>query len=97
MLKLTKIDTPTEQRLILEGQLTGPGVADICASWKELRHAHPERKLAVDLRGVTRVDSDGESALALMKREGATFVATGLRVKHVLKGLRTRTAKTGSQ
>jgi ABC-type transporter Mla MlaB component len=97
VLKLTKIDTPTEQRLILEGQLTGPWVAAVCANWKELRHAHPERKFVVDLRGVTRVDRDGEGVLVVLKREGATFLATGLRVKHVLKSLRTRAQKTESQ
>lgn len=62
-------------------------MADICANWNELRHAHPEHKSVVDLRGVRRVDRDGENALARMKREGETFLATGLRVKHVLGGL----------
>jgi hypothetical protein len=58
MLRLTKIEAPTEQWLILEGHLTGAWVADICANWEELRHAHPERKFLVDLRGVTRVDRE---------------------------------------
>lgn len=93
MLKLTKMDTLTEQRLILEGHLVGPGVADVCANWKELRHAYPDRKFVVDLRGITRVDCDGENALLLMKREGAKFRATGLRVKHILKRLKATAAK----
>lgn len=97
MLKLTKIDSPTEQRLVLEGRLTGPWAADVCANWKELRHAHPEGKFVVDLRGVTRVDRDGEKALTLMKREGAKFLVTGVRVKDVLKGLKTKAPKTQSQ
>jgi len=94
MLKLTKIDTPTEQRLVLEGRLTGRSAAEVCANWQELRHTHPEGKFVVDLRGVTRVDRDGEDALALMKREGAKFVARGLRVKDVLKGLNTEHARS---
>jgi ABC-type transporter Mla MlaB component len=93
MLKLTKIESTTEQRLILEGRLTAPWVADVSANWKELRQAHPERKLVVDLRGVTRVDRDGEDAIALMKREGARFLANSLRVKYMLKNLRTKPAK----
>lgn len=97
MIRLTKIETLTEERLILEGRLTGLCAADVCANWNELRHEHPGRKFVVDLRGVTRVDRDGESVLALMKREGATFLATGLRVKYLLKGLKTRDDKTKPQ
>jgi ABC-type transporter Mla MlaB component len=97
MLKITKVDTSTEQRLILEGHLTGPSVADVRPNWKELRHAYPERKFVVDLRGITRVDRDGANALVLMKREGAKFLATGLRVKRVLGGLKTKAPKTESQ
>jgi hypothetical protein len=96
MLRLTKIETPTEQRLILEGRLTGPWVADVCANWEELRHAHPERNFVVDLRGITRIDQDGENALALMQREGAKFLATGLRVKHMVEDLETKARETES-
>jgi hypothetical protein len=64
-----------------------------------MRHAHPKRKLVVDLRGVTRIDNGGESALALMKAEGADFLASGLRIKHLLEQLESRRAgeslKTG--
>jgi ABC-type transporter Mla MlaB component len=93
MLRLTKHENSTEQRLILEGRLTAPWAADVYASWSELRQAHPGRKVVVDLRGVTRVDHDGENALALMKREGAKFLATGISIKHILKTLKTRPAK----
>jgi anti-anti-sigma regulatory factor len=97
MIRLTKLETPTEARLILEGSLAGPYAAAVSANWKELRHDHPDRKFVVDLRGVTRVDCDGESVLLLMKREGATFLATGLRVKQLLKDLKTRARNTKSQ
>jgi anti-anti-sigma regulatory factor len=87
MLRITKIDTPSEQKLILEGRLTEPWIADLRSHWKETRHAHPERKFVVDLRGVTRIDSAGEGALALMKTEGAGFLASGIRMKHLVKDL----------
>ncbi len=41
----------------------------------------------VDLRGVMRIDSAGEGALALMKTEGAEFLASGIRMKHLIKDL----------
>ena len=92
MLRITKIDTPTEQKLILEGRLTEPWIADLSSHWEDMRHAHPKRKLVVDLRGVTRIDSSGESALALMKAEGAEFMASGIRIKHLLEDLESHRA-----
>jgi ABC-type transporter Mla MlaB component len=89
MLRITKIDTLSEQKLILEGRLTEPWVADLSSHWTEARHAHPERKFVVDLRGVMRIDSAGEGALALMTSEGAEFLASGIRMKHLVKDLET--------
>jgi len=94
MLKITRIDTPTEQQLILEGQLTEPWIADLGSHWEETRQAHPERKFVVNLRGVIRIDCHGESALALMKDEGAEFLARGVRVKHLVSNLETRASRT---
>ena len=87
MLRITKIDTPSEQKLILEGRLTEPWIADLRSHWTETRHAHPERKFVVDLRGVVRIDSAGEGALALMKTKGAEFLASGIRMKHLIEDL----------
>jgi len=87
MLRITKIDSASEQRLILEGLLTEPWIADLSSHWEETRRAHPERKFMVDLRGVMRINSAGEGALALMKAQGAEFLASGIRMKHVIEGL----------
>jgi ABC-type transporter Mla MlaB component len=87
MLKITKIDSEGEQRLILEGRLTLPWIAELGFHWRETRQAHPERKFVVDVRGVLRIDSAGEGALALMKTEGATFLASGVRMKHLIEDL----------
>jgi len=87
MLKITRIDAKTEQKLILEGRLTEPWIADLRSQWEESRHAHPERKFVVDLRGVLRIDRAGEGALALMKTEGAEFLACGIRMKQRIEDL----------
>jgi hypothetical protein len=88
MLKITTIDTPTEQKLIREGRLTAPCIGDLSSRWEGTRNAYPERKFVVDLRGVMRIDSGGESVLALMKTEGAEFMASGVRIKHLVMNLR---------
>jgi ABC-type transporter Mla MlaB component len=92
MLKITRIDTETEQKLILEGRLTARCIADLLSHWEETRHSRPERRFVVDLRGVMRMDCGGESALALMKAAGAEFLANGIRIKHFLKDLESRGA-----
>jgi ABC-type transporter Mla MlaB component len=93
MLRITRIDTPTQQKLILEGRLTLPWIADLSSHWEVTRHEDPERKFVVDLRGVTRIDNAGESALALMKDQGAEFLASSLRIKDFLKDLENRGAR----
>jgi len=45
MLRITKIDTPTEQKLILEGRLTEPWIADLSSHWEEVRYAQPGTQL----------------------------------------------------
>jgi hypothetical protein len=100
MLKITRIDTDTEQKLILEGRLANPWIGGIGYHWKETRHAHPERDFVVDLKGVVRIDNAGECALALMKAEGARFLASGIRMKHLIhdleiKARRNRCADSG--
>ena len=90
MLKITRIDTDSEQRLILEGRLANPWVAGLGFHWQETRHAHPERDFVVDLTGVVRIDNAGECALALMKAEGARFLASGIRMKHLIHDLEIR-------
>lgn len=87
MLKITEIDTRTEHKLILEGRLTAVWMAELRSHWQQSRNAHPERKFVVDLTGVTGIDSAGEKALALMKTEGAQFLASGNRMRHIVKDL----------
>jgi ABC-type transporter Mla MlaB component len=95
MLKITRIDTNAEQRLILEGRLANPWIADLGSHWKETRHAHPERDFVVDLKGIVRVDDAGECALALMNAEGARFLASGVRMKHLIHDLEIKAQREG--
>jgi ABC-type transporter Mla MlaB component len=70
MLRITTIDTPAKQKLILEGRLTEPWVAELDFLWEKIRQVLNGRKFVVDLSGVTRIDTGGESALARRKRKG---------------------------
>ena len=51
----------------------------------------------VDLNEITVIDKSGEEVLSMMICDGATFVATGLYTRHLLKALRERTANSPMQ
>ena len=93
MLRITRIESSSEQRLILEGRLAEPWSSDLCSHWEEARRAHPERKFIVDLKDVTRVDTGGEKALATMKSQGAEFLASGVLMKQLLKDLDSKSSR----
>jgi anti-anti-sigma regulatory factor len=92
MLKITTIETPTAQKLVLEGRLTGPWIPHLSSHWEEICREHPERKFIVDLNGVTRIDRVGEKALATMKSKGAEFLASGILMKHLLRRMEKKAA-----
>ena len=97
MLKITRFDSPTEQKLILEGRLTEPWIAGLNCHWEETRLTHPERKFVVDLRGVMRIDSGGEFVLMLMKIEGAEFLTSGIRIRQLVKDLETSASEADAR
>ena len=87
MLKITIIETPTEQTMVLEGRLTEPYVPELESAWKNARRATATRRLIVDLRSATYIDQKGERLLLHMKRRGAQFIACGISTTHQLAQL----------
>ncbi|HXP80134.1 MAG TPA: hypothetical protein VN976_09530 [Verrucomicrobiae bacterium] len=79
----------------IEGKIAGPTVPALQQAWQVLAHSLGERKLLVDLRGVTRVDGTGRDLLADIHAEsGADFLADTPLTKHFAEeaqqGIRTR-------
>ncbi len=87
MLKITIIDSPTEQTLVLEGRLTELYVSELESVWENARRSNAARRLIVDLRDATYIDRKGESLLLHMKRHGAEFIACGICTTHQLAQL----------
>lgn len=92
MLRITVIDTPTEQRWVLQGKLTEPWVSEVRSCWKKARAARRGKTCVVDLNNVTFVDKAGERLLKALMRMGVACVARGVYVKHVMEELRRRSA-----
>ena len=87
MLKITIIDAPREQRLVLEGRLAKPDLAELEATWQKARTALGTRKRVIDLKNTTFIDESAERILLDMQKEGAQFIAFGVFNKHRLKRL----------
>lgn len=84
MLKITRTETPVEEKWILQGRLVGLWVSELRRTWKEAHRTDVKLKCIVDLNEVTFIDKNGEKVLRTMSKEGAQFIATGLYIKHVL-------------
>jgi len=69
VLRITIDDEADPVRLKLEGRITGPWVAELDRAWRSLGSSLGERKLCVDLCGVTYIDREGRRILAEMYRQ----------------------------
>jgi hypothetical protein len=87
MLKISIIDTPNYRRLVIEGKLIDPWVAELKNEWRKATTRLNGRELLVDVKGLTAVTEDGEDVLLELMKEGARFRSSGVFTKQVLKGL----------
>ena len=90
MLKITVVDTPDAQRLVLEGRLAEPWLSEFKTSWGSACKSRGGRNCIIDLNGVTYIDTSGEEALLEMRNEGAQLVARGICNKHKLQDIENR-------
>jgi len=85
VLKITRTETPGEEKWILQGHLVGLWVSELRRAWKQTHRTDDNLRCIVDLNEVTFVDKKGERLLKTMSKEGAQFVATGVYIKHMLQ------------
>ena len=85
MLKISIIEGHTERRLIVEGKLVGPWVAELRSACGNGNSDLFGRKLVIDLRHVTAISQEGENVLLGLIQKGVKFRCHGVFTKHVLK------------
>jgi hypothetical protein len=85
MFKISTIDTRSERRLVVEGKLTQPWVAELRNTWGFANQNLEGRKLVIDLSNATVISSEGEEALFDLMRAGARFSCGGVLNKYLLK------------
>ena len=91
MFRLTVVDSSSEEKWILQGQLTREFASELIANWRVSLDRCPDRSRVVDLSDVTMIDKSGEEALLEMIHQHARFVATGLYTRILLEELQART------
>ena len=90
MLKISVVDSRTECRLVLEGKLIAPWVAELRTTWMTVDHEIKGRALVIDLGNVAIISQEGENALLELMNAGAKFRCSGVLTKHVIQELRRR-------
>lgn len=86
MLRITVVETPSEETWVLQGRLIGPWASELKASWKEHERANGRARI-VDLREVTFIDGTGEKVLMRMMQDDAQFIVGGVYATHVIENL----------
>lgn len=90
MLKISTIDTKSERRLLVEGKLVEPWLAELKRTWVDAAEGLEGRKLVIDLKNATVISSEAECALFELMKEGAKFSCGGVLTRHLLRKLAER-------
>jgi len=90
MFKISIVDTPSQRRLVVEGKLSEPWVAELRTTWRDVSRDLDGRKLLIDLSSLTVISREGEDAIFDLMKQGAKFSCAGILTRHVLKGLARR-------
>jgi outer membrane protein TolC len=95
MLRITINDDGATVHLNLEGRLVTAWVIEAENAWRSAHIAG--RALRVDLTAMTSIDDDGWRLLRVMKEAGAVFVTEGVAMKHLIKEMTGKDARTRSR
>ena len=93
MLKISIIEIHNQRRLVLEGKLIEPWLAELISVCEKAREDLDGRKLVVELKNLTAINQQGENALIALMNEGVKFRGCGVFTKQVLRQLARRAQK----
>lgn len=90
MLRISTIDTQDRRRLIVEGKLVAPWVAELRAACCRAKADLSGRELIVDLRWLMVISQEGENVLLELMNEGVRFHGCGVFAKYVIADIARR-------
>src|SRR5580658_3840617 len=97
MFKISIVDTRAQRKLVVEGKLSEPWVAELRSTWGSATRNLDGRKVVIDLSSLTVISREGEEAIFELMKQGAKFSCAGILTRHVLKGLARRCQCAQSQ
>lgn len=74
-------------RVILEGEIIAPWVAELRKEWNEIRSLEGGLNVIVDLRNVVSISQEGRDVLFEMMSQDVKFICGGVLNRHVLREL----------
>ena len=86
MLKISVVEGPRRCRLVLEGMLVEPWVAEVISEYTKAKGHLDGRELVIDITNLSAVSPAGKAALLLLLDDNAKF-QSGVFMKEVLKQL----------
>lgn len=89
MLKISVVEGPRQRRIILEGKLIVPWVAELTAACEAARANLNGRELIVDLTSLTAISPEGECVLLELMNEKIKLQC-GVFMKEVIRQLARR-------
>ena len=86
MLKISVVESPRRCRLVVEGILVEPWVAELLREYTKAKEHLDGRELVVDVTNLTAISAAGEDAILELMDDRARFQC-GIFAKEVLKKL----------
>jgi len=90
MLKISLIDSATQRRLVVEGKLLAPWVAELRSACEKARADLRGRELVIEMKHITMISQEGEDVILGLIKSGIRFRCSGVFTKHVVKELTRR-------
>ena len=81
MLKIDTIESASEILLALQGRLVGPWVDELESQWRRMQAKAGERRIAIDLSGVTGIDGAARYLLQLMRVRSVRLVGASIAIR----------------
>jgi hypothetical protein len=89
MLKISVVEGPRRRRLVVEGKLIEPWVAELISEYIKAKEHLDGRELIVDIANLSAISPAGETALLELVDDNARF-RCGVFMTEVLKQLGSR-------
>ena len=94
MLKISLIDSATQRRLVVEGKLLAPWVAELRSACEKARTDLRGRELVVEMKHISTISQEGENLILELINGGIRFRCYGVFTKQVVKELTRRASRT---